>query len=63
MLVLAHLENPSRKTCPVCVSMLVLAHLEDPSRKTCPVCVSMLGMSGNVKVRSIPQRKSSHTVA
>ena len=42
MLVLAHLEDPSRKTCPVCVSMLVLAHLEDPSRKTCPVCVSML---------------------
>ena len=41
MFVLAHLEDPSRKTCPVCVSMLVLAHLEDPSRKTCPVCVSM----------------------
>ena len=39
---LPHLEDPSRKTCPVCVSMLVLAHLEDPSRKTCPVCVFIL---------------------
>ena len=44
MLVLAHLEDPSRKTCPVCVSMLVLAHLEDPSRKTCPVCMLVLAL-------------------